>query len=117
MAQMNFRISDEQKERWEAFIEEDGRYNSVSELVRSSVESNIRQESDDNRDEEVLKSIEYEYDLILSALEMIDRMTEDILNNMVTQEEFEVYTSAAEAREEDMLELLEAIYEDSQEDE
>ncbi|WP_232688570.1 hypothetical protein [Halobacterium zhouii] len=46
--QINLRVDDAQKEVWEAYIEEEGRFSSLSELIRASVEVEISDEQTSN---------------------------------------------------------------------
>lgn len=42
--QINLRVSEDQKKRWEDYLEEEGRFSTVSELIRASVEAEISHE-------------------------------------------------------------------------
>lgn len=44
MTQLNLRVGESQKERWENYLEESGRYSTLSEFIRTSVEDNILEE-------------------------------------------------------------------------
>lgn len=50
LVQINLRAGAEQKARWEAYVEEAGRYNSLSELIRASVEAEISDQGTEHPD-------------------------------------------------------------------
>lgn len=45
-SQINIRLSPEQKDRWDEYVDQDGRYNTLAGLVRAAVESEIQSEDD-----------------------------------------------------------------------
>lgn len=71
--QVNLQIEEGQKEDWEEYIEESGRYNSLSGLIRGSVEAEIS----DEHSAENATSPAMENDL-QTMLEDVDRIRKDV---------------------------------------
>ncbi|QIQ77765.1 hypothetical protein GL213_09970 [Halogeometricum borinquense] len=85
---MHLRVSEDQKNRWQTYVEENGEYDTLTDLIRTSVEREISDvtttQGGGNADSGRLDTLDERTDKILSRLSTIEGALGDALEAMHT---------------------------------
>lgn len=88
MTRFTFSLSDRQKQRWEAHLDQTGEHDSMAELIRYSVEKQVEGAVDDNAEaRERHNELMYELEGISKSVETNMGMLELVLKDQLSEDQ------------------------------